>query len=178
MRYTGERVVPWERAVGERVMHCHVMRYAWAIPFVFNLHVIDLGCGTGYGSFMLSWAARNVLGIDKDRESITFAQANFKAYNLTYSVRDVMAYIEDADAYVAFEVLEHLSRPELILERFRPLMWSMPVNDASRFHNRPYSVGEIDKLTGGGDWFQSASGAIVERGFEWFEPAFVLGVAR
>jgi cyclopropane fatty-acyl-phospholipid synthase-like methyltransferase len=35
----------------------HCSRYAFALSLVGGAHVLDLGCGTGYGSEMLSWSA-------------------------------------------------------------------------------------------------------------------------
>ena len=42
----------------------HASRYALALVFAGGRHVLDLGCGTGYGSEMLTWAAASVRGFD------------------------------------------------------------------------------------------------------------------
>jgi SAM-dependent methyltransferase len=179
MQYTGERVIPWNMATGMTVLCCHVARYAWAIPRTFGSTVIDLGCGCGYGAFMLSWGAREVAGFDVNGEAIDFARAHFRADNLTFDMRDICELLNlVCDIYVAFEVLEHLSNPALIKDHYRPLLWSMPINDASRFHPRAYSLPEIDRLMGTANWLQSSSGEIVARGQEWFQPTFALGLTQ
>lgn len=179
MKYTGERVVPWNQATGMTVMSCHVARYAWAIPRTFGATVADLGCGCGYGSFMLSWGAREVIGVDVDAETVTFARAHFRAENLSFEVGDVVTLPSySCDVYVMFEVLEHLDNLVLIRDHYRPLLWSMPINDGSRFHRRPYTLPEIDRLMGGALWLQASSGEIVARGQEWFQPTFALGLTQ
>ena len=176
MNYTGERMVPWNRATGKQVMQCHIARYAWAIQHVFDKHVVDLGCGTGYGSFMLSWAAKSVLGVDISKEAIEYAKARFDDDSLCFRASDISKVFLSADVYVAFEVLEHLDFPQRIVERFKPLVWSIPVNDANVFHRRAYSVSEIDVLMGISEWFQDKEGLIVRREVAWFDPVYVLGV--
>ena len=178
MKYTGERVIPWNRRVGAHIAQPHMVRYAWALNYVYGKYVVDLGCGCGYGSYIMSWFAAQVMGVDIDAETILFAREHFKARNLQFEARDITKVQLSADCYVAFEILEHLTNPSVILQRFRPLLWSLPVDDASFFHVRSYSVDEIDALTGGGRWFQARDGTIVERDVAWFKPLWVLGMTN
>lgn len=179
MNYTGERVVPWNLAMGMTVMSCHVARYAWAVRHVFGGTVGDLGCGCGYGSFMLSWACRRVVGVDVSAEAVGFARAHFRADNLSFETGDVCAPLDlGCDIYVAFEVLEHLDNPTVVRDHYRPLLWSIPVNEGSRFHKRAYSLSEIDALMGEAYWLQASNGYIRERAWHRFQPAFALGLSR
>lgn len=147
MDFTGERVVPWAPGLQKWawVAQHHAMRYAWAIGAVANKTVVDLGCGTGYGSFMLSWVARQVTGIDSSAEAVDFAQQHFQAPNLHYSTDDLATMIlPPADIFVAFEVVEHLTDPqELFAKIVGPLLWSFPVNDPGQFHKHVASAQEI-----------------------------------
>jgi SAM-dependent methyltransferase len=161
------------------VMSCHVARYAWAIPHTFGATVADLGCGCGYGAFMLSWGAQEVIGVDVDGMTISFAKTYFQADNLRFEVGDVVTLPSySCDVYVAFEVLEHLDSLALIRDHYRPLLWSIPINDSSHYHRRAYSLPEIDELMGAALWLQASSGEIVERGREWFQPTFALGLTQ
>src|SRR3990172_11308835 len=118
MYYTGERAIPWDKAVGPRVLSHHVARYSWALPFCWGRTVADLGCGTGYGAFLLSWGAKWVTGVDIDREAVHFAEEWFCAGNLQFICRDVRENkLPKADLYVAFEFLEHLDDPGELLAR-------------------------------------------------------------
>lgn len=60
-----ERLIPGEGVPGGE-MEQHVARYAWAFRFCEGKHVVDVGCGGGYGSFLLSWVAREVDAVDRD----------------------------------------------------------------------------------------------------------------
>jgi hypothetical protein len=64
-----------------------------------------------------------------------------------------------------------------------PLLFSVPVNDASQYHIRAYNEDEIYMMASSGGrlvetWYQRADGVIAPRGREWFKPAYVLGVSR
>ncbi len=179
MRYTGERVVPWDLATGALIMGCHVRRYAWAIPLVYGRRVADLGCGTGYGSFMLSWAADSVLGVDVDQDAVKFAALHFGVKNATFMTADIIKdYVPEADVYVAFEVLEHLDDALFVVRRFRPLVWSIPINSVNQWHKKAYNLDEIDAMMGRAQWVQSQQGSIVERDRAYFSPVYALGVTN
>lgn len=178
MNYTGERAVPWNPAVGVGVMTHHIMRYAWATPLCWQKHVVDLGCGTGYGSFMLSWVARHITALDIDQKSILYAGNHFSVQNMHYVVQDISRGIPAADVYVAFEVIEHLADPYRLVDSIKnTLIWSIPVNNAGQFHKALYSVDDIKHLMAGSNfYYQGDDGQIAPTDNAWFEPMYVLGV--
>ena len=67
MKFTGERYLPAE--TGElRLEHMH--RYAAVQAVVRDRVVLDVACGEGYGSYILSEAAATVRGVDISKEAI------------------------------------------------------------------------------------------------------------
>ena len=60
--WTGERFLPWIEDAKIHYEHFH--RYAFAAQFVKGKRVLDMACGDGYGSNMLSKEAEYVVGID------------------------------------------------------------------------------------------------------------------
>jgi SAM-dependent methyltransferase len=105
---------------GHSTMSEHAMRYAWACGVVGGLDVLDLGCGTGYGSEMLSWTARRVRGFDlwePDQDDLPTWPGGAE---LTFAHDLCVDPLPEADAGVMFEVLEHLPDPLAALER----IWS------------------------------------------------------
>lgn len=177
--YTGERAVPWNPQTGGRIMHHHAIRYAWAIQYVAKRAVVDLGCGTGYGSFMLSWSARSVLGVDNDKESITAARERFTADNLRYRVGNLTKRLPGAEVYVAFEFLEHIEDPVAPLAKIDALLvWSIPVNVGGPFHKRTYTVQEAIDLVGGEIYIQTENGLIYPGLPRNLRPTYILGVRR
>ena len=104
--FTGERVVPGK--VPAQLYNEHLARYAFAASMVKGRDVLDMGCGTGYGSQFLSEAgARSVLGIDSSKEAVEYARAHYAGAR--FSVADAARFETDEkfDVAVAFEVIEH-----------------------------------------------------------------------
>ncbi len=167
MKFTGERVVPWEKSMWHRpdLMRDHAMRYAWALPFVAGQNVVDLGCGTGYGTSILSWVADSVVGVDCDQDSILLARRSFQRCAFRMMDLDVAAAILPADLYVAFEVLEHLEDPEALLAKIEgPLIWSLPVNSSSQFHKHVWGLKDLPPPFFPNNtkvWYQLMNGSIV-----------------
>ena len=101
------------------VLRQHVSRYRFAGTFVRGKRVIDVACGTGYGSAMLAEAgAAHVVGVDVSEASVTIAQGRWKSENVEFLCRDAVTLVEigPADAVVSFETIEHLLQPEAFLE--------------------------------------------------------------
>jgi SAM-dependent methyltransferase len=182
MKYTGERAIPWESAVGVRVMHAHIARYTWALPWCADKRVIDLGCGAGYGAFLLSFVARNVIGLDIEEEAVQYARDRFQADNLSYAQIDItQTYLTNSEVWTCFEVIEHLEDPEMLLAFYhcdlRYFLWSIPVEDGSQFHKWSYTVDDIHTMMRGSEfYYQDDNGVIVPEARAWFEPVYVLGV--
>jgi SAM-dependent methyltransferase len=162
------------------LLHHHMMRYAFATQFCYNARVVDLGCGTGYGSYVLSMVAKEVWAVDRSMDAIAFGKQHFKADNIVWVRYDIerLSLPEEPDFNVCFEVLEHLDDPQFIIDQYQPLLWSIPIDDGSRFHKRAYSIKEIDELTGGGRWFQLRDGLIVERDETEQLPMYILGITE
>jgi 2-polyprenyl-3-methyl-5-hydroxy-6-metoxy-1,4-benzoquinol methylase len=95
----------------------HVIRYGWALQHVGGLHVLDLGCGTGYGSEILTWAARSVHGFDLWRPGPGEVPAWPGDAQLHWGHDLANDELPRANAGVMFEVLEHLTAPEAALRR-------------------------------------------------------------
>jgi len=83
MEFTGERFIPNKSP--KRIEEDHIERYNFASRYVENRNVLDIACGVGYGSFILSHAnARLVDGVDICRRSIDYAKTNYNASNINY----------------------------------------------------------------------------------------------
>jgi len=104
----------------------HVHRYELAAELCAGKRVLDLCCGSGYGSKILSGRAASVVGVDIDAPSVESARAAFAdVAELSFECADAHAYLErsldDFDAIVLLEGLEHLPEPVRALARLRDL---------------------------------------------------------
>ena len=105
--FTGERVVPG--VVDPDLFNEHFSRYAFACRFAAHRRVLDLGCGTGYGTAALAEVADQAIGVDSSPEAVAYARAHFARPNLTFSV--ALATEPGPGTFgliTAFEVIEHL----------------------------------------------------------------------
>ncbi len=75
-----------------------------------NSTVLDIGCGKGLLSHKIAQRSKTVVGIDNNKESITYAKANFALPNLTFIEDDVTSYPfqQTFDIIILSNVLEHI----------------------------------------------------------------------
>lgn len=105
-----------EAASANTLIACeHVHRYQVAASLCAGLRVVDLACGSGYGSVILGEAATSVLGVDNDAATIDMARATVGAESdVRFEAADAVAFLRsglegDHDAVVCLEGVEHFT---------------------------------------------------------------------
>lgn len=125
LKFTGEFFVP-----GGAPAHLeaeHQERYRFARRFASGRRILDLACGTGYGSHQLAEAgARQVDGVDLSPAVLAHARSHYKAPNLTFSQGDICAWrsAEPYDLITCFETIEHVPDHLAALANLRTLLAS------------------------------------------------------
>jgi SAM-dependent methyltransferase len=125
---TGERHIPVQAGDDMSLANVdHMIRYAFTAPFVKDKRVLDISCGSGYGSqFIALQGARAVVGVDVDEDSIRFASTFYSHPHVKYIQSDAHSIpsLEDAsfDVIVSFETIEHLQYPRQFLSELRRLL--------------------------------------------------------
>jgi SAM-dependent methyltransferase len=106
----------------------HLQRYRLAARICGGLRVIDLACGSGYGSAVLRETASAVLGVDNDAAAIDVARTTVGAkHDVQFEAADAVEFLgrddleRDWDAIVCFEGLEHLREPARAVDALREL---------------------------------------------------------
>ncbi|KYH32685.1 glycosyltransferase [Neomoorella mulderi] len=84
------------------------------------LNILDLGCGSGYGSALLARAGFKVTAIDMDNLPITYAKRLYTGNTITFAcqpLEELLQVGKKFDAVVACEVLEHNDDYESFLKK-------------------------------------------------------------
>jgi GT2 family glycosyltransferase/SAM-dependent methyltransferase len=162
--FTGERFVPGVKGAIE-VEHLH--RYLFALQFCAGKTVLDIACGEGYGSKLLTSVAASVVGIDIDEASVARAVLAYGSDSMRFLAGRADAIpLPDAsiDVAVSFETVEHMAEQAAFIGELarvlRPggvLVMSSPdrfvydrVNDGpNEFHIKELSTREFKDLLAG-----------------------------
>ena len=100
----------------------HLARYAFSFSYIQNKKVLDLACGDGYGSFLLSQHANFVTAADVSESTIDHARTNYKANNLSFVKADATNLPFDNNSFdvvVSFETIEHVKDQVKVMEEIR-----------------------------------------------------------
>ncbi|MDB9823140.1 class I SAM-dependent methyltransferase [Deltaproteobacteria bacterium] len=124
MKFTGERVI--EGITPERIWSDHISRYRFAADYVYEKIVLDIACGSGYGSRVLKeCGAIRVIGIDNSFDAIDYARNRYILDGLDFIMGDILR-IDFPDNYfdmvVSFETIEHLKDYKKALSEIRRVL--------------------------------------------------------
>ena len=118
MRIEEERFFP-NAFMPPWVRHQHLERYHWAAKFVAGKRVLDVACGTGYGTALLANAgATQVDGFDCCAEAVDYAKRTWALPNADFRIANADRLpVPDAsyDVYVSFETIEHVEDDNALL---------------------------------------------------------------
>jgi 2-polyprenyl-3-methyl-5-hydroxy-6-metoxy-1,4-benzoquinol methylase len=118
---TGERTLPdvpeenyWYRR--------HQAVYDWVAARCAGLDVVDMACGEGYGTGILSRVAKHVTGVDANPEAFEHARARYGGLGVDFARDLVDSYTEECDAVVFLQTIEHVEDDEGVLRHFKSML--------------------------------------------------------
>jgi 2-polyprenyl-3-methyl-5-hydroxy-6-metoxy-1,4-benzoquinol methylase len=142
-------------------------RYRFAAGFVGGLRVLDVACGSGYGSRLLASVgqARLVLGIDVAAEALAQSRRHRRPGQVLYAraaAERLPLPAAAVEAVVSLETLEHVRDPAAFLRELRRVLKpggcavvSTPLNETegrlrpeNPYHVREFSAAELAALVG------------------------------
>ena len=86
-------------------------------------HVLDVGCGTGFGALQLTPFAKEVWALDVDEEAVKFARDCMGNVKVIHADITIVPIIPDGwDAVLMVEVLEHIEDYNRALRTVRDLL--------------------------------------------------------
>lgn len=108
-----------------RIVYEHLHRYALCKEFATGRRVLDLACGTGYGTAILGTTAAKVTGLDISAQAIRAARKRYATDNVNFVTGDCFDLPFEAgsfDLVVANEMLEHVEGHSALLAEIRRVL--------------------------------------------------------
>ncbi len=163
IEFTGERYQP---EISGQIAFEHFHRYRFACAHAVGKRVLDVACGEGYGSDILSKIADSVTGLDISEATVANALSRYRGANLEFVVGNAAELPFDNasfDLVVSFETIEHHDQHEqMVLEIKRVLRpdgmliisspnkqhYSIETGFQNPFHVKELFREEFEKLLG------------------------------
>ena len=141
-----------------------INRYRFISQFIEKTDsVLDLACGKGSGTEIISHYAKEVCGIDYDKKYITSAKLKFSKSNLKFILGSdelLEDFGEQFDKVISTHTMEHVSDDKLFLKRIRnslkrngklilevPRLYPYPIGKPLwPHHKREYEKNSLENL--------------------------------
>lgn len=133
-----------------RIVYEHLHRYALCRDYVEGRRVLDLACGTGYGTAILGTAAAQVTGVDISSSAIRAARKRYASDNTKFLIGDCFDLPFDSgsfDIVIANQMIERVEDHEGLLAEVRRvlspnglLLISTPNKPVYNRHNSPNAL--------------------------------------
>jgi SAM-dependent methyltransferase len=120
--FLSERLVP-ELEVDTVQYFDHIRRYQLAQQYVVGRRVLDIACGTGYGSDILRRAGAKVFSIDMDLAALHYAARRWAvSHPIQADAAQIPLPAHSMDVVVSLETIEHLPDPAVFLAEIRRIL--------------------------------------------------------
>jgi 2-polyprenyl-3-methyl-5-hydroxy-6-metoxy-1,4-benzoquinol methylase len=104
----------------------HLYAYELATKYIKkNDNVLEIGCGTGYGTNFLSKTGAFIHAIDIDQETILSCAEQYKSDNIKFDVyngTNIDLPDKSFDVIISFQVIEHVTQEQIFLKNIQRLL--------------------------------------------------------
>ena len=157
---TIERIVPDELTddFGLQSLQLHCDRYRFAGRNILPGRVLDIACGTGYGSHLLAGefggSISEIVAVDISEESILYAEQRYKHPKISFVLEDAFIFSDNEKFHsiVSLETIEHLNDPSTFISKLYDLLHpggvliaSAPITPSTDVN--PYHVNDFSDKT-------------------------------
>jgi len=85
-------------------------------------HLLEIGCARGVFLDLARKAGYQVTGTEMNKDAVLYAQKNFNLNVCQESIETAQLENESVDVIVAFDVIEHLINPRLLIEKAHQIL--------------------------------------------------------
>lgn len=108
--------------VHQSTERAHLERYEFVTKYVEEKSVLDIACGSGYGSYIIKHNGRadKVVGVDLDENAIRYGNYRYNNDDISRVVADATNFrgSDKFDVIISFETIEHILDYEKLLWNF------------------------------------------------------------
>jgi len=149
----------------------HIVSYKYSLGYVKEKKVLDYGCGSGYGTALISDACLQITGVDVSPEAIAHAKDHFSAPNLSYlqvnqiEVAPLPFPDSSFDVVLSFQVIEHVQNVSIFLQEIERVLvpggcvlFSTPDRSSRLFSfQKPWNMWHLREYTQSQLYYELAS---------------------
>ncbi len=148
MALEGERHVPLVRRYNAAMHLGHTAAYREALRYSFGRRILDVGCGTGYGSFFLAYySANHVEAVDNFAPALEYARQVYLHPRLNFEEGDALAlpYPDSSFDFVfSSQVIEHVPSSRQFLKEIYRVLRDDGFCLITTPNRRLFSPGDVD----------------------------------
>jgi len=104
----------------------HKKAYLFACEYCKDKTVLDFGCGSGYGVYLLSLISEEAFGVDTDKNVISECVKKYKRNNLSFLIIESKKKTKFKDHFfdviTSFQVIEHIQDVARYLIEFKRIL--------------------------------------------------------
>jgi 2-polyprenyl-3-methyl-5-hydroxy-6-metoxy-1,4-benzoquinol methylase len=178
-----ERIIPDQLdirdAFDRKTLQLHIERYAFAIQNGKPGDMLDIACGSGYGSYQIirdeKYEHSRVTAVDVDQTAIEYAKKRYSNPSILFICADAALYDDQKgyDTIISLETIEHLKQPDLFVNKLHALLKKegvliisapvTPSTDGNPHHISDFTASRFKKLL-------ERSGFIIKSEFIQIQP--------
>ena len=159
-----ERIIPDEtradEVTGSESLRLHLERYEFASRNLVTGSVLDIACGSGYGTALLSENSRitHAVGVDVSSAAVQYSIQRYGGGRVSYECSDALEFSprRQFENVVSLETIEHVDAPRALFAHLVSLtapggrlIASVPVTpsvDANPHHKTNFSVQSFRRM--------------------------------
>lgn len=130
LEWTGERIIPKQLKPTNGMLLEHIARYYFATPYIKG-RVLDIACGTGYGSHMVAKERKRelteLIAVDNDDDTIYYANREYNHQKIIYQKEDALdpdlpEKLGMFDTILSFETIEHVADDQRFMDNLYQML--------------------------------------------------------